>query len=218
MVGAFRVSGESSWRLLPAVRWVPVPRGGVSHPRGRVLGGDLPSAGGAGQTGGAQLSQVDPAGAEFEPGIVLGDAAVAEFAGAAGEPGDAPFHHGSVFLVIGSHLRVAVPAGPVRTQELIVDVHGDRTPGRGGGAAITERASSAGGPEFRGACLGGERRGVPGRAGHRRCLVVDGEVVDAEPAGKVRGTRPRLDHRVVTGLLQVGQQVSPVPYAESAST
>ena len=38
MVGAFRVSGESSWRLLPAVRGVPVPRGGVSRPAGVVLG------------------------------------------------------------------------------------------------------------------------------------------------------------------------------------
>src|SRR5664279_572820 len=141
MVGAFRVSGESSWRLLPAVRWVPVPRGGVSHPRGRVLGGNLPSAGGAGQTGGAQLSQVDPADAEFEPGVVLGDAAVAESAGAAGEPGDAPFHHGSVFLVIGAHLGVGVPAGPVRALDLVVDIDGDRAPGRGCGALVTERAS-----------------------------------------------------------------------------
>src|SRR5450631_2812621 len=55
---------------------------GLPAPRAGVLGGDLPSAGGAGQAGGAQLSQVDPAGPEFEPGIVLGHAAVAESAGA----------------------------------------------------------------------------------------------------------------------------------------
>src|SRR5664279_6647579 len=146
MVGAFRVSGESSWRLLPGGSGCTCAAGRGFPPRGRVLGGDLPSAGGAGQTGGAQLSHVDPADAEFEPGVVLCDTAVAEFAGAAGEPGDAPLHHGSVFLVIGAHLRVADPAGPVRPQDLVVDVHGDRPPGRGGGgggggAEITERAS-----------------------------------------------------------------------------
>ena len=41
---------------------------------------------------------------------------------AAGEPGDAPFHHGSVLLVVGSHLGVGVPAGPVRALDLVVDV------------------------------------------------------------------------------------------------
>lgn len=90
------------------------PRGGARAPGAPGLRGDLPSAGGAGETGGAQLTQVDPAGAEFEPGIVLGDTAVPESAGGAGEPGDAPFHHRSVFLIVGSHLRVGGPAGPVR--------------------------------------------------------------------------------------------------------
>lgn len=49
-------------------------------------------------------------------------------------------------------------------------------------------------------------------------VVIDGEVVDAEPARDVRGARPGLDHRVVAGLghRMCQQQTEPRPAARSA--
>ena len=53
----------------------------------------------------------------------------------------------------------------------------------------------------------GDRAGVAGRAGHRGGVLVDGEVVDGEPALDRRGQRPGLDHRVVSGVVDRATQI-----------
>jgi hypothetical protein len=73
--------------------------------------------------------------------------------------------------------------------------------GFGGGAALTQRAAAAQRLELGLAAAVGLRAaqgdGVPGRAGGRGGLIVDGEVADGEAAGDGRPQRGRFDHRRV---------------------
>src|SRR5262245_1090810 len=91
-----------------------------------------------------------------------------------------------------------------------------------GGGPVPQRAGAARGAEGDGpAC--GDGPGDPGRAGDGPGGLIDGEVVQGEPAVDGRRERPGLDHRGVPGLAQRGTQVpgavggSPLTSASAAS-
>src|SRR5215212_1424596 len=58
------------------------------------------------QAEGEYAAEVECGGSGVEPGVVLGGAAVAQAAVAAGEPGDGAFDHGPVLPVEGLKFRV----------------------------------------------------------------------------------------------------------------
>src|SRR5665809_16201 len=64
-------------------------------------------------------AQVDRGGSQGPPGVVLGNASVAQTACTSGEPGDGAFDHGPVAAVGGLELRVAGP-GAVFAADLVV--------------------------------------------------------------------------------------------------
>lgn len=71
--------------------------------------------------------------------------------------------------------------------------------GLGDGAAGAQRAAAAGGSEGD-VAAGGDTPDDPVRAGARAIVLVDGEVVQGEPALDRRGQRLGLDHRGISGL------------------
>jgi hypothetical protein len=73
-----------------------------------VLLGDNPIRASAGQTEVDQPTQVERCGSVMQPVIILDDAAVAQPAVAAGQPGDGPFDHGPVLTVFGQPIRGTV--------------------------------------------------------------------------------------------------------------
>src|SRR5260370_41325242 len=68
---------------------------------GRTQGSlsDGPGRAGVVEAHGDQAAQVERSGAVVQPMVILGHAAIAEFAVAAHDPGDAAFDHGSVLSV-----------------------------------------------------------------------------------------------------------------------
>ena len=72
----------------------------------RVLLGDNPIRAGVGEAQPDEPAQVERGGSVMQPVIVLGDAAVAQFAVAAGQPGDGAFDHRPVLAVFGQPIRV----------------------------------------------------------------------------------------------------------------
>ena len=101
-------------------------------------------------------------------------------------------------------------------QQLLVRVDAHRPAVRGAGATPPQRAVRAqraeGHRPFR-----AHRPGVPGRAGDRAGRLIDGEIVEGEPAGHGRTQRLGLDRRLVTGV-RWAARAAPVPYAESPYT
>ena len=95
--------------------------------------GDCPVRAGVFEAQGDQSAQVQRRGAVMEPLIVVGDAAVADFAVAAGQPGDGAFHHGSVLAVLGLPVRIARDR-PRCALERFVHTDGELAPAFGGGA------------------------------------------------------------------------------------
>src|SRR5258707_11542152 len=116
----------------------------------------------------------------MEPMVVLGDAAVTHPAVAAGQPGDGPFDHGPVLSVFGQPLRV--------TSRL----PGSALPGVMGAdfeflALVAARASSPQRAVRTASAEGGksgaaDRAGQPVRAGRGAGGVIDGEIINGEPA------------------------------------
>jgi hypothetical protein len=94
----------------------------------------------------------------------------------------------------------------------VLRVDGEDSPGGGGGAALAQRAAAA--PRFElglavAVGLGAaEGDGVPGRAGGRGGLAVDGEVADGEAAGDGSRQRRRFDHRQVAAGLEACAQLA----------
>ena len=165
---------------------------------------------GAGESEVDQAAEVEGGGPVVEPGVVFDDTAVGDAAVAVGdEPGDGPLDRGTppaVFVLPG---RVGGgAAGGGQQGVLRVDVEG--APGLGGGAALAQRAAAAARLELGLAAAVGlgaaQGDGVPGRAGGRASLVIDGEVVDGEAAGDDLPQRRRFDHRrVAVGLEPLAQ-------------
>ncbi len=125
--------------------------------------------------------------AEPQPPVAAGD-----------QPGDRPFDHGPVLAVDGLELGV-LGAGSVRALQRVVRMQGQLAAAGGAGAAGPQRAVAAARAEGRLAGAG-DPGGQPVRAGHRGGGLVDGEVVEGEPAVHGRAQRPRLDDRGVPGL------------------
>src|SRR5215217_7464109 len=153
------------------------------------------------QAEGEEAAEVECGGSGVEPGVVLGGAAVAQAAVAAGEPGDGAFDHGPVLPVQGLEGGVC-GAGAVGAGERVVVAEFQAASGAAGGAAGAERAAAAGGAEADLAAAG-DRTGVSGRAGRGPGGFIDGELVDGESARDRRTDRPRLDDRFVSGGGQV---------------
>lgn len=66
-----------------------------------------PTGAGVGQARRDQAAQVERGGPVMQPVVVLDDAAVADFAVAAGQPGDRAFHHRTVLTVFGLPVGIA---------------------------------------------------------------------------------------------------------------
>src|SRR6476659_8010361 len=79
----------------------------------RVLLGDNPIRAGVGQTEVDQPAQVERGSSVMQRVIILGGAAVAQPAVAAGQPGDGAFDHGPMLAVFGQPVRVSgcLPGG-----------------------------------------------------------------------------------------------------------
>src|SRR6266516_7724826 len=132
------------------------------------------------------------------PGVKVGrDAAQSPGAGFAPAPGPAG-EVGDLALDERAVRPVAVLPGGITLggagflQDVLVRVDGDGPPAAGAGAGRAQRAGGAPGPE-RGlaAAAGGsgDHGHLPGRAGHRAALQIDGEPVLGEPPGPVAGRR-----------------------------
>src|SRR2546428_9838518 len=102
MVSAWAAAG-SVWCPGCLVRVAGLVWGGCGRScRGCSGSGDRPGSVGSGEAEVEQPAEVQGGGAGLEPGVVLGDASVADLAVPAGdEPGDGAFDHGSVLAVVG---------------------------------------------------------------------------------------------------------------------
>lgn len=94
-----------------------------------------------GEAEGDESAQVEAGDGVVEPVVVLGDAAVAEFACAAGEPGDDAFDHGPVLAVFGFARVTGCLSGGA--EDAFVRVDGEFAAAFGGGAAGREWAGAA---------------------------------------------------------------------------
>src|SRR3954447_24310156 len=120
--------------------------------------------------------EVDGGGAQVQPGVVLGDAAVGHSPVAAGQPGQGALDHGSVPAVGGLEGRVG-GAGPMRPLQRVVRVQMESAPVGGGGAVGPEWAAAAGRAE-------GDTPGAAGLAGE--CRPAGGALIGrGSPAGQV---------------------------------
>ena len=138
--------------------------------------------------------------------VVLGGAAVAQAAVAAHEPGDAAFDHRPVLPVDGVEgavFRLAAGGAQQRSCSCRVSFR-----------PVLRRWCSGPAAGSRGRSRRSRRRrlrvishGVPGRAGDRAGGLVDGEVVEGEPAGDGGRSGDRLDHRIVPGIGQARRAV-----------
>src|SRR6266487_4649455 len=98
---------------------------------------------GAGEPEVDQPAQVEGGGPVVEPGVVLGDAPVGDAAVATGgEPGDGPLDGGTPSAVFGLPGRVGGGAAG-GSQERVLGVDAEDSPGCGGGAALAQRAAAA---------------------------------------------------------------------------
>jgi hypothetical protein len=108
-----------------------------------------------------QSAQVEAGEAVVEPQVVLGDAAVVDFAVAAShEPGQGPFDHRPV-LPVGLLECVGLGVASGRAQQLLMLVDLDGSVFAGGGAPGSQWTAVAGNAERRGAA-GADRAGGPG--------------------------------------------------------
>src|SRR3954471_10587703 len=171
---------------------------------GAGLSGQDPGSVAAGQAEGEQSAQVDRGDPQVKPGVVLADAAVAELAVAAGEPGDRALHHRPVPSVVLDEPG-AGGSGAVLALQRVVLGEQDGASGGAGGAPFAQWAAGAPTSELRDALVGRERHGVACRAGDRVRVLVDGEVTGGEAAGNRLAQRPGLDQRLVPGPLERGE-------------
>jgi len=118
--------------------------------------------------------------------IVLCDAAVAQSAVAARQPGDGAFDHGSVLAVFGQ--PVGVTGGPAcGALSRVVCTHLELFAFATAGASGPQRAARAGRTEGRNTGMA-DWSGQPIGAGDGAVVVIDDEIIDGEP------TRDRPGH------------------------
>ena len=127
-----------------------------------------------------QVAQVQRGGAALEQGVVPGGPAVTELeapAAPGGDLGDDAFHLGPPGHVVRAQPG---PAGAGGAQHVVARMQDELAAGLAGGAQRAQRAVAAHGAE--GSDAGpAETGGVPGRAGDRAGLLIDGEV-EGEPS------------------------------------
>src|SRR5271166_2502929 len=198
-LGALRRPGSGPGRGL---RRIPVPGRGLPG-AGTGGSGQDPGTVTAGQPVPQQGAQVDRGAPVVQPGAVLGCAGVAELDAVpvlSRGPGDDPLDHrpGGVGTL---ELRRA-GLGTGFAEQLLVRVDRHRAAVFSGGALLPQRAAGAGGAEGDDPVLA-HLADLPGRAGDGAGLLVDGEVIEGEPAGHGRLQRFRLDDSVVP-VLAVG--------------
>src|SRR5271157_16066 len=183
--------------------------GRTPHLQGRLLprsGGQDPDTAAAGQALAGQVAQVQRGGTPLEPGVVPGGPAVTELeapASPGGDLGDGAFHVGPPGHVV---LALPGPAGAGGAQQVIAGMQDELAAGLAGGARRAERAVAAHGAEG-GDAGPAETDGVPGRAGDRAGLLIDGEVIDGEPSLDRGPQGLGLDHRLVPGISDRAAQV-----------
>src|SRR6266545_6731845 len=125
----------------------------------RSGGGQHPGAVAVGQATAGEVAQVQGSGAPLEPGVVVGDAQVAQLeaaAATAGELGDDPLHVGSVAPVAFPQVGVVGPLAAGLAQQGVVPMRDELAAGLGGGAPAAQRAGAA--PRTEGGDPGGTDR------------------------------------------------------------
>jgi hypothetical protein len=143
-------------------------------------GGDGPVPGGVGgESERDEAPEVDGSAAVRPVEVVAVDAAVGQSAVSGHEPGQGPFDEGSA-SVVGVEL-IGAGLGAGGDEQVVVFVHDDDTPALCRGAPRSQWAGRAVGPEA-GASPRGQGDGDLVRTGHGPGAVVDGEVVECEPA------------------------------------
>src|ERR1700757_4184507 len=156
-----------------------------------MLLGDNPIRAVVGEAQLDEPAQVEGGGSVMEPVIIFADAAVTQFSVAASQPGDGAFDHGSVLAVFGLPVRVA---GGVAGGALPGIVGTDP---QGFALAVTSAAFPQWAPRAchaeDGISGAGDRSGQSVGAGRGVVVVVDGEVVDGEPACQYPRHRCRFD-------------------------
>src|SRR5690348_10584678 len=110
--------------------------------------GEYPCPVAPGQAAADEVAQVEGGGPVLEPGVVTGDAEVAEFeapSAAAGDLGDHPLNVGPVLVVVLAQRRLRGPGGAGRAQHRVVGVQLQGAAGLGGCAPGAQRAGGAAG-------------------------------------------------------------------------
>ena len=153
---------------------------------------------------GDQSAQIDRRGTVVQPVAIFDDAAVTHLAVAAGQPGDAAFDHRSVLTIFVEPVHVSGCCACVALQ-LVVGPYGQRLALGAGGASLAQATSPACRPE-RDHPGGTDGAAQPGRTRRRAVGVVDGEVIDGEPARHRRARGCGLDPIAVAGIDEFGTQ------------
>src|SRR4051794_1825255 len=172
---------------------------------GAGLSGQDPGSVAAGQAEGEQSAQVDRGDPQVKPGVVLADAAVAQLAVAAGEPGDRALDHRPVPSVVLDEPGGGGSGGVLALRRVVLGERGGAS-GGAGGAPFAGWAAGAPTSERRDVLVGRERDGVACGAGDRLRVLIDGEVGGGEAAGNRLAQRPGLDQRLLPGPLGGGGQ------------
>src|SRR6266487_6560639 len=134
--------GAAGWPPVVHARGSPAPGCGCPGASG---GGQRPGTVAAGEATADEVAQVQGSGAALEPGVVGGDAQVAQpqaAAATAGKLGDDAFHVGPVAPVVLAQSGVLGPVAAGLTQQGVVVADDELAAGLGGGAPPTQRAGA----------------------------------------------------------------------------
>ena len=155
----------------------------------RVLLGDNPIRAAVGEAQPDEPAQVEGGGSVMQPVIILADASVTQFAVASGQPGDGAFDHRPVLAVLGQPIRVTGGASGGTLARIMGTDPQCLTPAAAR-ATCPQWATRAGRAED-GMPGAGDRSGQSVGAGRGAVVVVDGEIVDGEPARQIPETPVR---------------------------
>ena len=193
---AVRSLVDTSGDWWPFSGWVPCP-GRLSKVPNLIL---------AGESEAEESFEIDAGSPDHPPRVVLDDTPVGNPASPSGHPRQRPFHHRPVLPIDPLKLGV-LGADTVFTAEPVVRMNDKFSPGLRLRALLHEWAGLAG-PTETDPALRTDRTDNTRRTRHRLNGLVDGEIIDGEPAGHGPAERHRLDDRRVTGRRDLVEEVT----------